>query len=87
MTDEHAVQSVSSAIAKVDALATLRVDLSMREVEIVPKSAEVPQLHTAIRNAGFCAVRQWPSEIRFFLTDPLFTDRRSGSGDIPDPFR
>jgi len=87
MTDEHAVQSVSTAIAKVDALAKLRVDLSMREVEIVPKSAEAPELRAAIRNAGLCAVRQWSSEVRFFLTDPLFIDRRSGSGDIPDPFR
>jgi hypothetical protein len=81
MTDDHAVQSVSTAIAKVDAQAKLRIDLSMREVEIVPKSAEAPELRAAIRNVGFCAVRQWPSEVRFFLTDPLFTDRRSGSGD------
>jgi hypothetical protein len=87
MTDERAVQSVSIAIEKVDALAKLRIDLAMREVEIVPKSAEAPELRTALRSAGFCAVRQWPSEVRFFLTDPLFTDGRSVSANTPDPFR
>lgn len=62
MTSERSANAVVSAVKRLDAGATVRIDLAMRRVEIDPKTAEPAALRGAILDAGYGSVRQWPSD-------------------------
>lgn len=62
MTSERSAGVVMGVLKQLDDRATVRVDLSMRRVEIDPKTAEADAFRDAIRHAGYSTVRQWPSD-------------------------
>jgi hypothetical protein len=55
MTSLQSADAVKGALMRLDDRATVRIDLSMRRVEIDP-------FREAIATAGYTSVRQWPSD-------------------------
>ena len=62
MTSLQSADAVKGALMRLDDRATVRIDLSMRRVEIDPTSAEPSAFREAIATAGYTSVRQWPSD-------------------------
>ena len=72
MTCARVATAIVRAIKQRDANAALRIDLPMRRIQIVPACAQPSDYRDAIGRAGYIAVRQWPSELMYLLTDPFF---------------
>ena len=65
MTSERSASVVVGALKKLDAGATVRVDLPLRRVEIVPETGEPAAFRDAISKAGYSTVRQWPPDFAY----------------------
>jgi copper chaperone CopZ len=65
MTSERAAEAVLSALKNLDVGATVRIDLSLRRVEIDSETAEPAALREAISKVGYSSVRQWPSDCAY----------------------
>ena len=64
---------IVSAIRRIDALASVRVDLSMRYIEVSTPSAKPSDYRDAINRAGFAATWQCPPELADLQADPFFS--------------
>lgn len=62
MTSVRCADAVMDALLGLDDRATVRIDLTMRRVEIDSNGAEPAAFRDAMREAGYTSVRQWPSE-------------------------
>ena len=63
MTSPLSTHQVSSALRNEDHAAKVRIDLSMRRVEIQSIRTQPHGFGDAIRQAGYTPIRQWPSDL------------------------
>ena len=75
MTTARTASAIAEALQQLDADVELRLDLPLRRIEIVTKRASPSECKAAILRAGCTPIRQWPCELRYFLTDPSFAYR------------